>query len=99
MVKKVLAALTALLAVAAAAQAARRAPFPVTVKAANGSVTVKQRPTRIVSLSPTATETLFAVGAGAQVVAVDDQSNYPASAPRTKLSGYTPNAEAIAGYN
>jgi iron complex transport system substrate-binding protein len=55
-------------------------------------------PTRIVSLSPTATEDLFAVGAGKQVVAVDNQSNYPKNAPLTKLSGYTPNAEAIAGY-
>jgi iron complex transport system substrate-binding protein len=55
-------------------------------------------PQRIVSLSPTATEDLFAIGAGPQVVAVDDQSNYPANAPKTKLSGYTPNAEAIAGY-
>jgi iron complex transport system substrate-binding protein len=55
-------------------------------------------PQRIVSLSPTATEDLFAIGAGKQVVAVDNQSNYPASAPRTKLSGYTPNAEAIAAY-
>ena len=55
-------------------------------------------PQRIVSLSPTATESLFAIGAGAQVVAVDDQSDYPKAAPRTKLSGYTPNVEAIAGY-
>jgi iron complex transport system substrate-binding protein len=55
-------------------------------------------PQRIVSLSPTATEDLFAIGAGKQVIAVDDQSNYPANAPRTKLSGYTPNAEAIAAY-
>ena len=55
-------------------------------------------PQRIISLSPTATEDLFAIGAGPQVVAVDDQSNYPANAPKTKLSGYTPNAEAIAGY-
>jgi iron complex transport system substrate-binding protein len=53
---------------------------------------------RIVSLSPTATETLFAIGAGDEVVAVDDQSNYPADAPHTKLSGYEPNIEAIAGY-
>jgi iron complex transport system substrate-binding protein len=73
-------------------------PFPVTVTAANGKVTLRHRPVRIVSLSPTATEDLFAIGAGRQVVAVDDQSNYPARAPHTKLSGYTPNAEAIAGY-
>jgi iron complex transport system substrate-binding protein len=51
-----------------------------------------------VSLSPTATEDLFAVGAGKQVVAVDDQSDYPKNAPRTKLSGFTPNAEAVAAY-
>jgi iron complex transport system substrate-binding protein len=56
-------------------------------------------PERIVSLSPTATEMLFAIGAGKQVVAVDDQSNYPASAPHTKLSGYEPNVEAIAAYD
>ena len=55
-------------------------------------------PSRIVSLSPTATEDLFAIGAGKQVVAVDAQSNYPASAPKTTLSGYQPNAEAIAAY-
>ena len=55
-------------------------------------------PRRIVSLSPTATESLFAIGAGKQVVAVDDQSDYPKRAPKTSLSGYTPNVEAIAGY-
>jgi iron complex transport system substrate-binding protein len=56
-------------------------------------------PHRIVSLSPPATESLFAIGAGDQVVAVDDQSNYPAEAPHTKLSSYQPNVEAIAEYN
>jgi iron complex transport system substrate-binding protein len=57
-------------------------------------------PSRIVSLSATHTETLFAIGAGDQVIAVDDQSNYPpeAAAKMTDLSGYTPNVEAIAGY-
>jgi iron complex transport system substrate-binding protein len=78
----------------------RSAPpsFPITLKAANGYVRIERRPVRIVSLSPTATESLFAIDAGTQVVAVDDQSNYPASAPRTKLSGYRPNAEAVAAY-
>ena len=56
-------------------------------------------PHRIVSLSPTATEDLFAIGAGKQVIAVDDQSDYPKSAPRTKLSGFTPNVEAIIAYH
>jgi iron complex transport system substrate-binding protein len=78
---------------------AAAAAFPVTVTAENGAVTVKSRPGRIVSLSPTATEDLYAVGAGPQVVAVDSDSDYPASAPVTKLSGLTPNVEAIAKYN
>jgi iron complex transport system substrate-binding protein len=55
-------------------------------------------PEKIVSLSPADTEILYAIGAGPQVVAVDDQSNYPQGVPTTKLSGYKPNAEAIAGY-
>jgi iron complex transport system substrate-binding protein len=62
------------------------------------SVATASRPQRIVSLSPTATEMLFAIGAGRQVIAVDDQSNFPKSAPRTKLSGFQPNVESIAGY-
>jgi iron complex transport system substrate-binding protein len=56
-------------------------------------------PERIVSLSPTATEMLFAIGAGDQVVAVDDQSTFPADAPITDLSGFEPNVEAIAGFD
>ena len=55
-------------------------------------------PKRIVSLSPTATEMLFAIGAGKQVLAVDQLSDYPKRAPRTSLSGYSPNVEAIASY-
>ncbi len=78
--------------------AAAGSSFPVTVTASNGSVTIKARPVRIVSLAPTATEDLYAVGAGPQVVAVDQNSDYPTTAPATKLSGLTPNLEAIARY-
>lgn len=74
-------------------------PFPVTVQAANGAVTIAARPQRVVSLSPTATESLFAIGAGPQVVAVDDQSNFPPEAPKTALSGFKPNVEAITAEN
>jgi len=73
--------------------------FPVTLTAANGPVTIKAKPLRIVSLAPTATEDLYAVGAGPQVVAVDQNSDYPATAKRTSLSGLTPNLEAIAKYS
>ncbi|GGM20988.1 MULTISPECIES: ABC transporter substrate-binding protein [Micromonospora] len=67
------------------------AAYPVTV----GELTLDKRPERIVSLSATATEMLFAIGAGSQVTAVDDQSNFPADAPKSDLSGFQPNAEAI----
>jgi iron complex transport system substrate-binding protein len=72
--------------------------FPLKLKAADGVVTIMKRPARIVSLSATATEDLYAVGAGKQVVAVDSYSTYPSQAPRTHLSGFTPNIEAIAKY-
>jgi iron complex transport system substrate-binding protein len=56
-------------------------------------------PSAIVSLSPTATEMLFAIDAGDQVLAVDDFSNYPPEAAdkMVGISGFTPNVEAIAG--
>jgi iron complex transport system substrate-binding protein len=78
-----------------APQPSNQASYPVTV----GSLTLAKRPERIISLSPSVTEMLFAIDAGAQVVAVDDQSTYPANAPKTDLSGFKPNAEAIAAKN
>jgi len=74
---------------------AARQGFPVSLSAANGTVKLASRPHAIVSLSPTATEMLYAIGAGSQVKAVDSLSDYPPQAPRTKLSAYQPNAEAI----
>jgi iron complex transport system substrate-binding protein len=76
----------------------RSAAFPVTVRDASGEVTIPRRPERIVSLSPSATETLFAIGAGEQVVAVDRDSDHPPGTPGTDLAAYQPNVEAIAGY-
>jgi len=55
-------------------------------------------PARIVSISTVATEMLFAIGAGDQVVAVDSLSTFPADAPVTDLSGFEPNIEAILGF-
>jgi iron complex transport system substrate-binding protein len=72
--------------------------FPVTVQAANGAVTLDARPEAIVSLSPTATEMLFAIDAGEQVAAADSFSNYPSGAPTTDLQASEPNIEAIVGY-
>lgn len=76
--------------------------FPVEVESGprgKGSpITIEDEPVSIVSLSPTATEMLWEIGAGDQVVAVDDQSDYPEGVPTTKLSGYQPNVEAILEY-
>lgn len=74
------------------------AAFPVTLSGGGATVTISKRPTRIVSLSATATESLFAIGAGRQVVAVDKTSDYPADAPHSKLDAYQLNAEAVAAY-
>ena len=93
-----LAASIAVLGLAGSAAAASKKSFPITVKTAAGVVTIKKKPVRIVSLSPTATEMLFAIGAGKQVKAADDNSNFPVNAPKTKLSGFKPNVEAIVAY-
>jgi iron complex transport system substrate-binding protein len=100
-------AITALAAACAACSSSPASPassasggvgFPVTVTSAAGSVHLASRPDSIVSLSPTVTEMLYAIGAGKQVKAVDSYSDYPVSAPITKLSAFEPNAEAIATY-
>ena len=66
--------------------------FPVTV----GDLTLNAEPQRIVSMSATATEMLFAIGAGDKVIAVDNFSNYPAqTAELEKVDAYQPNVEAI----
>ncbi|MEY4223756.1 MAG: hypothetical protein RIS33_690 [Actinomycetota bacterium] len=68
--------------------------------AASTEAPATEVPQRIVSLSPTHTEMLFALGAAEQVVAVDSLSNYPpeAAGVLTDLSAFEPNVEAIAEY-
>ena len=73
--------------------------FPVKVTATNGAVTIPARPHRILSLSASATQMLFAMGAGTQVVAVDKYSTYPANAPRTQLTGFETSAETYVPYH
>ena len=81
-----------------AAATAGSGTFPASISTAIGVVHVKSRPTAIISLSPTATEMLYAIGAGGQVKAVDSDSDYPPQAPRTKLDALNPNLEAIVAY-
>lgn len=72
--------------------------YPLTVTDDLGrAVTLKSKPLRIVAMLPSHTETLFAIGAGAQLVGVDIYSNYPAAAGKIPKvgSGYQPNIEAV----
>ena len=70
--------------------------FPVTMSTQHsGQVRIDKEPQSIISLSPTATEGLFAVGAGDQVIAVDKLSNYPDNAPKSDLDAFSPNVEAV----
>jgi iron complex transport system substrate-binding protein len=56
------------------------------------------KPGCVVSLSPTATETLFAIGAGPQVQAVDKDSDYPTSGlPNKRIDSLNPSVEAVIG--
>ncbi len=75
------------------------AGFPVTIQRSDGrEITIDEAPQRIASLSPGATEILFAVGAGESVIASDNMSDYPAAAKETtKLDAFEPSVEAIVG--
>jgi len=62
----------------------------------NRTVTMDKYPERIVSVAPTPTEMLFAVGAGDLVVGVDGYSDYPAATSNiTKVGDYQLNIEQI----
>lgn len=66
---------------APAAPAATATPAPISITDDAGrSHTFAAPPARIVSIAPSNTEILFAVGAGERVVAVDRFSDYPAEA-------------------
>ena len=81
------------------ATAAAGVQYPLTLTDGMGrSVTLAVAPQRIASLSPAATEILFAVGAGDQVAAVEKFSDYPPEAKtRQQLDAFEPSVEAIAG--
>jgi len=78
--------------IAEAAETTAVEEFPVTV----GDLTIESEPQRIISMSATATEMLFAIGAGDRVIAADNFSNFPEeTASLEKLDAYEPNVEAI----
>lgn len=75
--------------------------FPRTITdSSNTKVTIAAQPKRIVSLSPAATEILYALGAGDRVVGSDKFSNYPEAALKTpKLDYSKPDPEAALALN
>jgi cobalamin transport system substrate-binding protein len=80
-----------------AAATATAATFPTTLTDFQGrSVTVAKRPERLVSIGPSITEFLFALGAGARVVGDDDFSDTPAEASKvTHVGGVKVNFEQV----
>jgi len=69
--------------------------YPLTVKFGGYVTKIPKKPTKIISLSPSATEIFFALGAGSQILAVDSLSNFPTNAPISQISAFEPNVEAV----
>ncbi|MGO4698216.1 ABC transporter substrate-binding protein [Paenibacillus sp. 2TAB26] len=75
--------------------------YPLTLKDDTGTeITFEQEPTKIVSLAPSETEAIYAIGSGDRVVGVDESSNYPEeAASKAKVGDMTTNIEAVAALN
>ncbi|WP_138494169.1 ABC transporter substrate-binding protein [Paenibacillus pinistramenti] len=71
--------------------------YPLTLKDAGGTeVTFDAAPQRIISIAPSETETLFAIGLDDQIVGVTENDDYPEEAKsKPKMGGYELNTEAI----
>ncbi len=72
--------------------------FPVDLKDSLGNIVkLKSAPRRIISLAPSITETLFAIGAGDRIVGVTTFDDYPPEVKRIfKVGGFSnPNLERI----
>ena len=73
--------------------------FPVTLTDAVGNeVTLETAPATIVSLIPSNTEILFALGLAEEVIAVTDNDDYPAEVEEKEIGGYELNVEKIFPY-
>ena len=81
----------------ASSPAAVSVAFPLIVTdETEREITVATPPERIVSLAPSLTEILFAVGAGDQVVGVTDFCNYPPEAKdRDKVGGFSADSISV----
>ena len=71
--------------------------YPLIISSGGFKTTINKEPKRIISLSPSATEIFFSIGADKQILLVDSLSNYPKRAPISNISAFEPNVEAIVG--
>lgn len=85
----------------AAEQTGKKTTYPLTVKDSSGKeFTFAKAPERIVSLSPTETEVLFALGLGGKIVGVSNLDDYPEEAKsKPKMGNLQGNPEAIIAAN
>ena len=76
------------------------ATYPLSVTDDRGkALALASRPRRIVSLAPSATEIVFALGAGDLLVAVDDFSDFPADVKAIPhIGGFRTSAETVVSY-
>ncbi|NLG50666.1 MAG: cobalamin-binding protein [Chloroflexi bacterium] len=83
--------------IATEAASADAGDFPLTITdSMNRTVTLEQVPERVISLAPSITEILFAVGAGEQVVGVTSFCNYPEEATtRQVVGGFDPSTISV----
>ncbi|WP_433945772.1 ABC transporter substrate-binding protein [Paenibacillus sp. SN-8-1] len=78
-------------------QADLKTTYPLKLKDATGEeVTFDKAPAKIVSLAPSETEALFAIGLDKEIVGVTDFDDYPEAAKsKPKMGGMKVNAETI----
>ena len=72
---------------APATKAPAKVPSMTYTDSLGREITLKETPQRIVSLAPSNTEILFAVGAGAQVIGRDEFSDYPSESASIESIG------------
>lgn len=78
-------------------QETQKTTYPLTVKDSSGTeFTFESAPQRIVSLAPSETEGLFALGLDEQIVGVSDNDDYPEVVKdKPRMGGFQVNVEAV----
>lgn len=81
--------------------AAEETVYPVKVTDATGTeLTFEKAPAKVVSIAPSETEVIYAIGAGDEVVGVDSNSNYPEEATsKAQVGDMNTNIEAVVALN